>query len=114
LSEAHFLLELELSEVAKLSITIAMEGLIPLVYRAIVEYRKARHQVAIGSRLLYGDHHQPCASSALFCVDPAGSSSSWHAASSSLSPATSPAAAMASASLASPLLRSASRRQFAG
>nr|ACG41033.1 hypothetical protein [Zea mays] len=93
-----------------------MEGLIPLVYRTIVEYRKARHQVAIASRLLYGDHHQqPCGSSALFrVVDPAASSSSWHAASSSMSPATSPAAARASGSLASPLLRSASRRQLAG
>ena len=108
------MLELELSKVAKLSVTIAMEGLIPLVYRAIVKYRKARHQVAVGSRLLYGDQHQPCASSVLFCVNPAGRSSSWHAASSSLSPATSPVAARASSSLASPLLRSASRRQFAG
>lgn len=93
-----------------------MEGLIPLVYRTIVEYRKARHQVAIASRLLYGDHQQqPCGSSALFrVVDPAASSS-WHAASSSMSPATSPAAARASGSLASPLLlRSASRRQLAG
>ncbi|KXG34405.1 hypothetical protein SORBI_3002G034800 [Sorghum bicolor] len=94
-----------------------MVSLIPLVYRAIVEYRKARHQVAIGSRLLYGGdhHHQPCGSSALFCVVDSGSSSgSWHAAPSSMSPATSPAASRASSSLASPLLRSASRRQLAG
>ncbi|OEL27609.1 hypothetical protein BAE44_0011373 [Dichanthelium oligosanthes] len=79
-----------------------MEGLIPLVYRAIVEYRKAREVVALGS-LLYGDH--PCSSRAssspaLFC-DPAGS---WYAASP-------PARA---SSLVSPLLRSASRRRCAG
>ncbi|CAN6203020.1 unnamed protein product [Urochloa humidicola] len=84
-----------------------MEGLIPLVYRAIVQYRKAREVVAIGS-LLYGD--QPCGSrappSALF-GNPAGS---WYAA--SLSPAASPPAR--SSSLVSPLLRSASRRHCAG
>ncbi|KAF8732280.1 hypothetical protein HU200_016260 [Digitaria exilis] len=83
-----------------------MEGLIPLVYRAIVEYKKAREVVAIGSFFRHGD--QPCGSRAsspsptLFC-NPA--SSSWCAASS-------PAAARAS--LVSPLLRSASRRHCAG
>ncbi|CAL5078325.1 unnamed protein product [Urochloa decumbens] len=85
-----------------------MEGLIPLVYRAIVEYRKAREVVAIGS-LMYGDQ-LPCGSrappSTLF-GDPAGSC--WYAA--SLSPAASPPAR---ASLVSPLLRSASRRHCAG
>uniref|UniRef100_A0A0A9AK54 Uncharacterized protein n=1 Tax=Arundo donax TaxID=35708 RepID=A0A0A9AK54_ARUDO len=84
-----------------------MEGLIPLVYRAIVEYRKASgRQVAIGSCLLYGDH-QKCdapASSTLFC------DAGWYAA--SPSPAASPPAR--GASLVSPLLRSASRRHFAG
>ncbi|KAF8714091.1 hypothetical protein HU200_028092 [Digitaria exilis] len=81
-----------------------MEGLIPLVYRAIVEYRKAREVVEIGSFFRYGD--QPCGSRAsspsptLFC-DPAGSS--WCA----VSPP-------ARASLVSPLLRSASHRHCAG
>jgi hypothetical protein len=92
-----------------------MEGLIPLVYRAIVEYRKAREAVAIGScSFLYGD--QPCGSRAssssstttLFAGEPAGS---WYAAATSLSPAASPPAR---ASLVSPLLRSASRRRCAG
>ncbi|RCV09479.1 hypothetical protein SETIT_2G032400v2 [Setaria italica] len=85
-----------------------MEGLIPLVYRAIVEYRKAREAVAIGS-FLYGD--QPCgsraSSSSRLFGDPDGS---WYAAT-SLSPAASPPAR---ASLVSPLLRSASRRRCAG
>ncbi|CAN6181239.1 unnamed protein product [Urochloa humidicola] len=78
-----------------------MEGLIPLVYRAIMEYRKAREAVTIGS-LLYAD--QPCGSrappSTLF-GDPAAS---WCAA----------ASPPARASLVSPLLRSASRRHCAG
>ena len=77
-----------------------MEGLIPLVYRAIVEYRKAR-EVAIGSLLRGGDQARAPSSAALFC-DAAGG---WRAA--SLSPAASPPAR---ASLVSPLLRSASRR----
>ncbi|CAN6170911.1 unnamed protein product [Urochloa humidicola] len=84
-----------------------MEGLIPLVYRAIMEYKKAREAVAIGS-LLYGD--QPCHSrappSTLF-GDPAAG---WYAAA-SLSPAASPPAR---ASLVSPLLRPVSRRHCAG
>jgi len=78
-----------------------MEGLIPLVYRAIVEYRKER-EVAIGSLLCGGgDQARAPSAAALFC-DAAGG---WRAA--SLSPAASPPAR---ASLVSPLLRSASRR----
>ena len=77
-----------------------MEGLIPLVYRAIVEYRKAR-EVAIGSLLCGCGDQARAPSAALFC-DAAGS---WRAA--SLSPAALPPAR---ASLVSPLLRSASRR----
>ncbi|GJN24510.1 hypothetical protein PR202_gb12254 [Eleusine coracana subsp. coracana] len=78
-----------------------MEGLIPLVYRAIVEYRQAR-QVAFGS-LLFGDQPPPSRSSALFC-DPV-----WYATSPSPS-----ASSPARASLVSPLLRSASRRHVTG
>ncbi|XP_025803146.1 uncharacterized protein LOC112882330 [Panicum hallii] len=86
-----------------------MEGLIPLVYRAIVEYRKAR-EVAIGSLLCGGDQPScgPRAPSSALFRDAAGSC--WHAAA-SLSPAASPPAR---ASLVSPLLRSASRRHCAG
>jgi hypothetical protein len=79
-----------------------MEGLIPLVYRAIVEYRQAR-QAAVGSFLQFGD--QPPSSSlsssgALFVCNPG-----WCAAS-----------PPARTSLVSPLLRppAASRRHVAG
>ncbi|KAL5197026.1 hypothetical protein ABZP36_000538, partial [Zizania latifolia] len=68
-----------------------MEGLIPLVYRAIVEYRRAR-QVALGSFLVVADQ---------FSDDPRRC---CYAASLSPPP---PPPARARAALVSPLLRSA-------